>query len=422
MSIDALVEISRYYGGNPAYVLAGGGNTSYKKGDTLFVKASGHALAEASAESFVEMDRKALSQIVRKSYPQPAEDDPNGGKRESAVLADMMAAKKNAGDGKRPSVEALLHDLLPFPFVVHLHPALVNGVTCARQGEAAVGEIFPGGAIWIPISNPGYTLTIRVKKAMDAYQEKYRKPASVIFLQNHGVFVSAETTDGIREQYGEIMSKIAGRIKREPDFFGEERITNKTTEYTETHGEEKELSPRRQDAEDAKPIPDNSFAPLRLCEMKFEVMQILKELAGAAAFINNREISSFVKDRASFAPVSSAFTPDHIVYSGSDPLFVDIGADIRDAPQIKARLLEAWKSHIAKTGRNAKTIAVQGLGVFGAAATEKAADLALDLFKDTVKVAVYAESFGGPLFMTADEIGFINNWEVERFRSAVSTK
>jgi hypothetical protein len=62
------------------------------------------------------------------------------------------------------------------------------------------------------------------------------------------------------------------------------------------------------------------------------------------------------------------------------------------------------------------------VGVFGAATTEKAAELSLDLFKDTVKVAVYSESFGGPCFMTADKIDFINNWEVERFRSQISTK
>ena len=83
---------------------------------------------------------------------------------------------------------------------------------------------------------------------------------------------------------------------------------------------------------------------------------------------------------------------------------------------------EAWKNHVQKTGMNPKIIAVQGLGIFGAAATEKAANLALDLFKDAIKVSVYAESFGGPLFMTQDKIDFINNWEVERFRASVFTE
>lgn len=130
--------------------------------------------------------------------------------------------------------------------------------------------------------------------------------------------------------------------------------------------------------------------------------------------MHSNEVASLVQDRESFAKAASAFTPDHIVYSGSDPLFV---TDTQEAG-----FASAWEDHVQKTGRNPKVVAVQGLGVFSAAATEKAAGLALELFKDTIKVAVYSESFGGPLFMTRDKIDFINNWEVERFRSAVSTK
>jgi len=124
------------------------------------------------------------------------------------------------------------------------------------------------------------------------------------------------------------------------------------------------------------------------------------------------EILSIVENRESFAPVSSAFTPDHIVYSGSNPLFVEANADIR----------ENWKNHTEKTGRAPRIIAVQGLGIFGAAATEKAANFALELFKNAVEIAVYAESFGGPSFMAQDKIDFINNWEAESYRSNISTR
>jgi rhamnose utilization protein RhaD (predicted bifunctional aldolase and dehydrogenase) len=128
------------------------------------------------------------------------------------------------------------------------------------------------------------------------------------------------------------------------------------------------------------------------------------------------EIAALVKDRASFAPVSSAFSPDHIVYAGSDPLFIEA-----DEALTEAALKNTWHNHVQKTGLNPKIAAVQGLGIFGIAATVKAANLALDLFRDTIKVAVYADSFGGPLFMTSDKIDFINNWEVERFRKSIMT-
>jgi rhamnose utilization protein RhaD (predicted bifunctional aldolase and dehydrogenase) len=147
----------------------------------------------------------------------------------------------------------------------------------------------------------------------------------------------------------------------------------------------------------------------------WEYLSAIRELSGkCAAFLNNREIARLVKDRSSFYPVSSAFTPDHIVYAGSDPLF----SNARSEAEGRADL----KKHVDKTGRPPKIGALQGMGVFGVGPTERAANLALDLFKDSVKVAVYSESFGGPRFMTHDEIDFINNWEAERFRTNVSVK
>jgi len=383
MSIELLAELSRLYGSNPEYVLAGGGNTSWKDNDTLFVKGSGFSLADASAESFVKMDRKALAVIWEKKYPQSSDE------REREVLADMMAARKAGEEKKRPSVEALLHDIIPFSFVVHLHPALVNGLCCSRNGEYAVNEIFGEDALWIPSTNPGYILSCLVRTAMADYYEKYRRNAPVILLQNHGVFVGANTADDIKMLYDKLMSKIGALIKRKPDFSGETRINAGNTSGNQID----------------------------------EIIRALAELArpagaaqetGSSAYMRSGEIMSFIKDRESFYPVSSAFTPDHIVYAGSDPLFIEAGSiDV---------IRNEWDKHAKKTGRNPKIIAVQNLGVFSAAASEKAADFALELFKDTVKVAVYAESFGGPLFMTADKIDFINNWEVERFRSVVSTK
>jgi len=386
MSVNLLAELSRFYGGNPEYILAGGGNTSWKNEDTLYVKGSGFSLAEASDESFVKMDRKALVSILEKSYPSSSAE------RESAVLADMMAARK-AGEGqKRPSVEALLHDIIPFSYVVHLHPALINGLTCSVNGEEAVREMFGGEVIWIPSINPGFILSKSVKKEIDEFYLKKNKHAEIIFLQNHGVFAGAHSVDRVKELYSGIMSKIESRIKRKPDFSDELRITKETSD-----GFLQERAPAKNQ--------------ISLC---IDIMNVITELAGFSAFLQSSEFFSFIDDRKSFYPVSSAFTPDHIVYAGSDPLFIEA----KTAEGIR----EAWKDHGEKTGRNPKITAVRGLGVFSAEKNEKAAGFALDLFKDAVKIAVYSQNFGGPLFMTADKIDFINNWEVERFRSAVSTK
>jgi len=408
MSLDKLAEISRFYGSNPEYVLAGGGNTSFKNEDILFVKASGTSLAEATIESFVKMDRKALSMIWEKTYPQSSE------KREKEVLADLMSARKPTEEQKRPSVEALLHDIIPFPFVVHLHPALVNGLCCSQKGEETAKEIFGDDMLWIPSINPGYVLSCYVKDAMSEYFSKHNKHVQIILLQNHGVFVGGQCENCINSIYNDVMSKIGARIKRKPDFSDEIKILS-TKDFTRRH-----VEPAVRGAENAELGFESTSMHPDFFEKISLVNNILRDLSGVhSMFMHGSEISSFVKDQSSFYPISSAFTPDHIVYSGSDPLFIDTDTETTDTETV---IKNEWDKHTQKTGRNPKIIAVKDLGIFSAAATEKAAVLALDLFKDTIKVAIYSESFGGPLFMTTDKIDFINNWEVERFRSSVSIK
>ena len=106
MELSTLVKMSNTYGSNPAYVLAGGGNTSVKDDTTLYVKGSGTQLATIKAEEFVKMDRARLNEIMKTEYP--ADDV----KRESAYLADVMAAVTDEDKTKRPSVEALAKSFL----------------------------------------------------------------------------------------------------------------------------------------------------------------------------------------------------------------------------------------------------------------------------------------------------------------------
>ncbi|MDR1374716.1 MAG: class II aldolase/adducin family protein [Treponema sp.] len=376
MNLAVLTELSRYYGSRSDYVIAGGGNTSFKDESTLYIKGSGTSLADIGEEDFVRMDRRLLAGIWEKTYPS------GGDERETAVLADMMAARKPGEERKRPSVETLLHDMLPFSFVVHTHPALVNGLTCSQEGAAAAEVLFAGEALWIESTNPGYILSLAVKNAMDAHVRRKGRPAQIILLQNHGIFVGADTAEGIKAAYNEVMDKLAAKAPGGPDFSGE------SAEW------------------------ENSA----VCEKVFRELAAKAGAEAVTVFRRNHAFAALAAGRAAFYPVSSAFTPDHIVYAGSDPLFVESPSGNT------AALRAAWKDFAAEYGRTPKTVAVQEMGIFGIGSTEKAARLALELFADAVKVAYYAAAFGGVRFMSRDQIDFINNWEVERYRSNVSGK
>ena len=129
MELSTLVKMSNTYGSNPAYVLAGGGNTSVKDDTTLYVKGSGTQLATIKAEEFVKMDRARLNEIMKTEYP--ADDV----KRESAYLADVMAAVTDEDKTKRPSVEALLHNLFAYTYVL-LNMDRIESVTILKDASA----------------------------------------------------------------------------------------------------------------------------------------------------------------------------------------------------------------------------------------------------------------------------------------------
>ncbi len=370
MSIEALVQFSRKYGSDPRFVLAGGGNTSYKTEGTLFVKASGTSLASITADGFVKMDRAALDAIMTHVYP----SDPAA--REAEALRDLMHARCAGEEGKRPSVETLLHNLFPQKYVLHVHPALVNGLTCSVDGEKTARALFPD-ALWIGQSEPGYVLAKTCSDRIAAYAEKNGAAPQVVFLQNHGVFFAAESSDALDTLVTRVMDAIASRIVREPDLTASEADTAAAA----------------------------SVAPL---------LRMLSAPDGCAIvrFLNNREIERFAASQETFAPLVEPFTPDHIVYCKAEPLFLT-----ETEPQA---VIAAFRAFRERRGFDPRIVFLRGVGMFSVGATEKDAETAESVFLDAMKIAVYAENFGGASHMTPALADFIIHWEVESYRAKVS--
>ena len=186
MQLKALAEMSNKYGSDSEYVLAGGGNTSFKNDEFLFIKGSGTALATIKPEEFVKMERALLNEIRTKKYSDVEAEC------EAEVLEDMMNARVK-GETRRPSVETVLHDLLEYKYVLHLHPASVNGITCSKNGAETIARLFPS-AVWVANSKPGYTLAMLCMKTLEEGKAKTGVCPNLIFLENHGVFFAADTT------------------------------------------------------------------------------------------------------------------------------------------------------------------------------------------------------------------------------------
>jgi rhamnose utilization protein RhaD (predicted bifunctional aldolase and dehydrogenase) len=121
--IQQLIEVSRFYGRKKDFVIAGGGNTSYKDEERIYVKASGVSLATIDEEGFVVLDRKAMKIISEKNYSGDAIE------RENQIKYDLLNARVLPEKGLRPSVEASLHNLINYRFVVHTYTELVDEST-----------------------------------------------------------------------------------------------------------------------------------------------------------------------------------------------------------------------------------------------------------------------------------------------------
>ncbi|MFP4113096.1 MAG: class II aldolase/adducin family protein [Spirochaetota bacterium] len=371
MSLERLVELSRRYGAEPEWVLAGGGNTSFKDGRTLYVKASGSQLATIGPEGFARMDRAALQTIWDADYP----NDPN--EREARALADLMAARAK-GEQKRPSVETLMHELFPYAFVVHMHPALINGLSCAQDGERAARKLFGNALLWVPAIEPGYVLARAMRAAALRHEERRGSFPRLVMLQNHGLVVAADTVEEIDRLHKEVRRAIRSAVRREPD-----------------------LSP--QDGNDA--ARDRWHAAIDLAF----------EHAVTVEFRTNAELMRRLATEAAFAPLAGAFTPDHIVYAGAAPVFVS-GNPINSAAGLRSRIVTYRGEHAGEP----RIIAVEGLGAFAVTESLEASDAALSLFMDEVRIAAYAESFGGARHLDPHLVAFIEGWEVERYRKNVS--
>ena len=358
--LAALAAMSNRFGADAAYVLAGGGNTSFKNEANLWIKGSGTSLATIRPEDFVVMDRKALATMWETAYPEEE------AAREAAVLADMMASRI-PGESRRPSVETLLHDLFPQSYVLHLHPAAINGLTCSAEGEKAMNRLYPE-AVWVDACKPGYILASLCRQKMAEYQEKFGKPCDVLFLQNHGIFLAADTAEEVSEMAVQAMNRLLENIRRQPEL-------------------------QAQSADSAK-VAAISAALGKLWGTEF------------VEFLCNPEILRF-------DPSTKGLSPDHIVYCKARQLILP--ADVDEA-QIPA-LFAAFE---AENGYKPKVAFAQNLGMFSIGASAKEAHTAQSVMLDAIKVTAYADSFGGVQPMADWLIDFIVNWEVESYRQKVS--
>lgn len=385
--IEDLIAISRKFGQDSRFVIAGGGNTSYKDENRLWVKASGHALATITEDGFAVLDRALLNEMGEKAYNEDTAI------REEQVKNDLSVACITKD--RRPSVETSLHNCMGFAFVVHLHPTLVNGLMCSVNAEAACKEIFPD-ALYIEYTDPGYTLFKKVYDRIKAYKAEKGKEPQVIFLQNHGIFVGGDTTAEIEGIYSEVLGKLEAKVAALPE--GDTAVSETVTDVVPAIRQMLSRSGRG-----------------------FKTLKVTKN-ALVDFFIDGCSVTSTgsvtdCPEKSSFDKIAKPFTPDIIVYCKSSYIFIEAESDEEILKQAEKEI----EAFVSGKGYTPKVLLIKGIGLIAVGDSSRNAQIITDVFTDAMKVAFYAQSFGGEHPMEQAWIDFIDNWEVENYRRKVAS-
>ena len=371
-----LIEVSRYYGQKKEYVIAGGGNTSYKDEKHLWIKASGVNLSTIDENGFCVLDRKKLNEIPNHEFS----EDPT--LREEQVKNALLNSRIDPESILRPSVETSLHNLFGYRFVVHTHSTLVNGLMCSNRAEEKTLHIFGEKVLYVHYTDPGYILFKVISEKIAGYNEKFGADPKVVLIQNHGIFVAADTIEEINALYTEVKSKLEGTFENlqvQKEITVSEKLT--------------------------KAVP---AIRMLLSDEKLKV---------ATAF-NNSWVNRFIDSKDAFDKgIAKPFNPDQMVYCMSEYLFIDNSGTVDSIIEETKSKTEDFKS---RKGAVPKVIFIKNEGVIVGEDSYVSLEYVKDIVNDFCQISTLAENFGGPHPLTPAQAAFIENWEVENYRKKVS--
>src|SRR5256714_5961033 len=377
--LELRVYTSHLFGRDNTLVLHGGGNTSVKireknvvgeEEEILHVKGSGWDLETIEVNGFAPVRMAPLlklAQLETLSDPQ---------------MVNELAANVTRAGAPSPSVESILHAVIPHKFVDPPRADALLAITTTDEGEARVREIYGDDVHIVPYVMPSFELARVCAQKIQAEI----KPSTIgMVLLKHGLFSFGATAE---ESYARMISLV-------------ERAEN----YLKKHnGWELRW-------------PDESGP-----DIGPQVAALRSDIATAAGFP--------VVLRASTDPKSLGFarasnvreisqrgpaTPDHILRTKRLPM---IGRDVSES----AATYREYFARNAPRAKEPKTMLDPaprvvldpefGLTTVGRSAKE--ATIAHDLYSHTIDVITRAEMLGGYRALSEEELFEFEYWDLEQ--------
>ena len=389
---DALalrVYTSRLIGREPSLVLHGGGNTSVKAAapdvfgdaqEAIWVKGSGWDLATIESGGFAPLRLDG----VRRMAGLPSLSDGRMVAMLRSLLLDPAAPT--------PSVEAILHAIIPFKFVDHTHADAVVTITNTPGGVERIGEIYGNRIFIVPYVMPGFALA---KEVFDMTNEMDWAEVEGIILLNHGVFTFG---DDARSSY----ERMIQLVTEAEDYLDVQ------APWDESPGEGQDIS-----GSDLKFLARTRRAVSRAAGMP--MVARVDPSPPNVAFSRRADVATI----ASRGPL----TPDHVLRTKRTPVILADGSDPGDAV---AAFAGAYGEYFqANTDGSLRALdpaprwAVwpgRGTITFGAALAD--AVIAGDIVAHTIPAIERAEMIGGWEALPEDDVFDVEYWELEQAKLA----
>lgn len=374
------INTSNLLGQNKNLVLHGGGNTSVKlieynifgeQEEILYVKGSGWDLENITIDGFSPVKLKPLLALSKLS------------KLSDSQMVNELLVNMTKATAPTPSVEAILHAIIPYKFVDHTHADSFIAISNSINGEQIIKKIYGEKVLIIPYIMPGFDLA----KACVKYLDNGIKDGIIgMLLLNHGIFSFGETS---QESY----KRMLELVEISDSYLRENTIQKATQNFTKQSNldiEQIAILRSKVSKKAGKPMllmTDQSDLSLNFC-LREDILQISQ---------------------------SGPATPDHVIRTKRVPM---VGRDIdsysNEYKNYFNRNSNTCKKELKILDSAPRVILDHEFGLCTVGKNVKDASIVNDIYSHTIKIIEQACELGGYRALPENDIFDVEYWELEQ--------
>ena len=376
------VYSSRLLGQDKTLVLHGGGNSSVKSSQKnifgeetgiLYVKGSGWDLETIDTAGFTPVELSHLQRLAKL----PALSDPE--------MVNQLVTHQTYAAAPTPSVEAILHAILPYRYVDHTHADAIIAITNTRHGKERIREIYGEDVVIIPYVMPGFDLA---KLCAERFAAEANTRTLGMVLMNHGIFSFGQSAKESYDRMIELVGRAEDYLKRQNAW--------------EIEGAAREAA-------------NESTIALSLANLRLHISKAAGFPVIVARHADAKALSFARRSDIAVISQQGPATPDHVIRTKRLPM---LGRDVVAYGQAYRQYYETYEpqSKERKTMLDPapRVVLDRELGLCTIGKNAQEAGIVADIYDHTIDIILRATALGGYHALPAKNIFDVEYWDLEQ--------